>query len=190
MRTHSFLRNPSLWILPTAALLLVTAPLANAQTAAYKSQDEDMATSRPVDLTTAKLENTIGTRCALGDGVPQNYSLAAQWFEKSAMHGYAKAEYNLGMQYYFGQGVAKDMVKAAYWWTKSAELGVSSAQYNLGNLYFTGQGVPQDYAKASYWWHKASLAGNLQAKKNLEILAHYVPAYKPEAVVDKKLMQK
>ncbi|MFA7494956.1 MAG: tetratricopeptide repeat protein [Acidithiobacillus sp.] len=186
MRTHSFLRNPSLWILSTAALLLVAAPLANAQTAAHKSQDEDMATSQPADLTTAKLENTIGTRCALGDGVPQNYSLAAQWFEKAAMHGYAKAEYNLGMQYYFGQGVAKNLDKAAYWWTKSADLGVSSAQYNLGNLYFTGQGVHQDYAKASFWWHKAAAAGNPQANKNLEILARLVPTYKPEAVVDKK----
>ncbi len=189
MSAYRLLRNPSLLMSSAAALLLLAAPLADAQVATNKAEMEDSASTQPADLTTAKLENSIGTRCALGDGVPQNYSLAAQWFEKSAMHGYGKAEYNLGMQYYFGQGVPKDVVKAAFWWNKAAEVGVSAAQYNLGNLYFTGQGVPQDYAKASLWWHKAAAAGNQQATKNLEVLARTVPEYKtPTAVtvVDKK----
>lgn len=190
MPAHRFLRIPVLAACSTAALLLVAAPLVDAQTMAGKAEMEDSASTQPADLTTAKLENSIGTRCALGDGVPQNYSLAAQWFEKSALHGYGKAEYNLGMQYYFGQGVPKDLTKAAYWWNKAAELGVSAAQYNLGNLYFMGQGVPQDYTKAALWWHKAAAAGNVQASKNLQVLARTVPEFKNATavpVVDKKV---
>ncbi|MBE7561938.1 sel1 repeat family protein [Acidithiobacillus sp. HP-6] len=189
MSAHRLLSNPAVLACSAAAFLFLAVPLADAQTTAHKAEMEDSASSQPTDLTTAKLENSIGTRCALGDGVPQNYTLAAQWFEKSAMHGYGKAEYNLGMQYYFGQGVPKDLIKAAYWWNKAAELGVSAAQYNLGNLYFMGQGVPQDYAKAALWWHKAAEAGNTQATKNLEVLARTVPINKTASAVpvaDKK----
>ena len=131
---------------------------------------EDVATTQPADLTTAKLENGIGTRCALGDGVPKDYRLAVQWFEKAAQHGYAKAQYNLGMQYYFGQGVTQNYTQAAYWWEKAATQGIAAAQYNLGNQYFMGQGVPRDYAKAADWWHKAAAQGNKDAQRNLMAL--------------------
>ncbi|MEY2334812.1 tetratricopeptide repeat protein [Acidithiobacillus ferrianus] len=168
-----------------AALLVLAIPAAEAQTAA-KGDSEDTATTQPADLTTAKLENSIGTRCALGEGVPQNYDLAVRWFEKAASHGYAKAEYNLGMQYYFGQGVPKDESKAVYWWQKAAAQGISAAQYNLGNLYFLGQGVSQDYAKAAFWWHKAAALGNTQATRNLATLARLHPHYQAVVAVDKK----
>lgn len=185
MRAHHNFSKCSLLAACGAALLVLSVPLAEAQIAA-KTALEDVATTQPADLTTAKLENTIGTRCALGDGVPQNYGLAAQWFDKAALHGYGKAEYNLGMQYYFGQGVSKDKTKAAYWWEKAAAQGIAAAQYNLGNLYFLGQGVPQDYSKASLWWHKAAALGNAQATSNLATLARLHPEYQSVAAVEKK----
>ncbi|WP_308387534.1 tetratricopeptide repeat protein [Acidithiobacillus sp. AMEEHan] len=131
---------------------------------------EDTASTSPALLTTAKLENDIGTHCALGQGVPQNYALAAQWFEKAAKIGYGKAQYNLGMQYYFGQGVAQNYEKAAHWWQLAAEQNIPSAQYNLGNLYYQGIGVKQDFEKAAYWWKKAAGLGVTQAKTNLAVL--------------------
>ena len=131
---------------------------------------EDAASTSPALLTTAKLENDIGTHCALGQGVPQNYALAAQWFEKAAKIGYGKAQYNLGMQYYFGQGVAQNYAQAAEWWQRAAEQNVASAQYNLGNLYYQGFGVKQDFQKAAYWWTKAAELGVAQAKTNLAVL--------------------
>ncbi len=121
-------------------------------------------------LTTVRLENSIGTRCALGDGVPQNYVVAAQWFRKAAHHGYAKAEYNLGSQYYFGQGVKQNYARAAYWWKQAAWQDIGAAQYNLGNLYYFGKGVPRNSEKAAFWWRKAAGKGVLQARKNLAIL--------------------
>ncbi|MEY2342211.1 tetratricopeptide repeat protein [Acidithiobacillus sp. IBUN Pt1247-S3] len=134
---------------------------------------EDAATTSPAVLTTAKLENSIGTRCAMGDGVPKNYALAAQWFQKAADHGYGKAEYNLGMQYYFGQGLKQDYAQAAYWWQRAAEQNVASAQYNLGNLYYQGLGVKQDFQTAAHWWRMASEHGIPQAKDNLAVLAKW-----------------
>ncbi|MCL4526161.1 MAG: sel1 repeat family protein [Gammaproteobacteria bacterium] len=168
-----------------SVFLALSAPWAGAHTATGVAP-KDLAGAQSADLTTARLENTIGTRCALGDGVPQNYSLAAHWFNKAALHGYAKAEYNLGMQYYFGQGVNKDEAKAAYWWEKAAAQGIPAAQYNLGNLYFLGQGVPQDYGKASIWWRKAAALGNVQASRNLATLARVHPEYREVAAVGEK----
>ncbi|OYV74418.1 MAG: hypothetical protein B7Z70_12000, partial [Acidithiobacillus ferrivorans] len=77
MRAHHDFTKCSLLAACGAVLLVLSIPLAEAQTAP-KADLEDVATTHPTDLTTAKLENTIGTRCALGDGVPQNYGLAAQ----------------------------------------------------------------------------------------------------------------
>ncbi|WP_312262001.1 tetratricopeptide repeat protein [Candidatus Igneacidithiobacillus taiwanensis] len=151
-----------------SALLLGTS--VSALAVADRSVLEDSATTSPEALTAAKLENSIGTRCATGEGVPQNYALAAEWFEKAARHGYGKAEYNLGTQYYFGQGVKQDYAKAAYWWEQAAAQGIASAQYNLGNLYYQGIGVPQDFEKAAHWWQMASEGGIVQAKANLEVL--------------------
>ena len=185
MRAHHDFSKRSLLVVCGAAVLVLSIPVAEALTTP-KADLEDVATTHPADLTTAKLENTIGTRCALGNGVPQNYGLAAQWFEKAALHGYAKAEYNLGMQYYFGQGVSKNETKAAYWWEKAAAQGIAAAQYNLGNLYFLGQGVPQDYSKASLWWHKAAALGNTLATSNLATLARMHPEPQTMAAVEKK----
>ncbi len=136
-----------------------------------QEEKADNATSSPAVLTTAKLENSIGTHCALGEGVPQNYSLAAQWFQKAADHGYAKAQYNLANLYYSGQGVKQDYGLAAHWFEKAAAQQIAAAQYNLGNLYYLGLGVPQDFAKAAYWWQQAEAQGVTQARNNLAVLA-------------------
>jgi len=157
-------------------VLAVASATAWAQVPVNKAEVEDNATTQPASLTTAKLENSIGTRCALGEGVPQDYALAAQWFRKAAEHGYGKAEYNLGMQYYFGQGLPQDYAQAAYWWERAANQNIAAAQYNLGNLYFLGQGVVRDYQKAAYWWRKAAASGNADATRNLEVLARMEPA--------------
>ncbi|AEK57236.1 tetratricopeptide repeat protein [Acidithiobacillus caldus] len=162
--------------LGAGVLLAAASSTAWAQVPVARGEVEDNASTQPANLTTAKLENSIGTRCALGEGVPQDYALAAQWFRKAAEHGYGKAEYNLGMQYYFGQGVPQDYAQAAYWWERAANQNISAAQYNLGNLYFMGQGVARDYQKASYWWQKAAANGNADATRNLAVLARMEPA--------------
>lgn len=50
-----------------------------------------------------------------GNGVPQNFSEAARWFQEAADQGYAKAQYNLGGMYGAGRGVKRDYIKAYVW---------------------------------------------------------------------------
>jgi TPR repeat protein len=61
-----------------------------------------------------------------GRGVPQNFSEAAQWFEKSADHGYVKAQHNLGAMFAVGKGVKRDPVQAYKWLSLCAAGGEQS----------------------------------------------------------------
>ena len=46
-----------------------------------------------------------------GDGVPQDYAKARQWWEQAAAQGHADAQYNLGQLYFFWHGVPQDLGK-------------------------------------------------------------------------------
>jgi TPR repeat protein len=50
-----------------------------------------------------------------GQGVPQDYVQAAQWYLKAANQGNSDAQFNLAVDYHNGQGVARDDVQAYKW---------------------------------------------------------------------------
>src|SRR3954452_13077717 len=56
----------------------------------------------------ADAQNTLGLAYKGGRGVPQDYTQAAQWFQKAADQGNAVAQRNLGSLYLEGQGVKQD----------------------------------------------------------------------------------
>ena len=58
-----------------------------------------------------------------GNGVPQNFSEAARWFQEAADRGWAKAQYNLGAMYGAGRGVKRDYSKAYVWLSLCAAQG-------------------------------------------------------------------
>jgi TPR repeat protein len=65
-------------------------------------------------------EYVLGLRYELGDGVKQNYALAANWFQKAAEHvpnlgGAGQGRNDLGILYMEGDGVPKDYVQACMW---------------------------------------------------------------------------
>ncbi len=93
----------------------------------------------------------LGVKYATGDGVPQDYARAVEWFREAAAAGDVGGQYNLGGLYANGKGVPQDYAKAAQWYHKASEQGDGGAQYRLGVLYTEGRGVPQDYAKAIKW---------------------------------------
>ena len=55
-----------------------------------------------------------------GQGVPQDYVLAALWYRKAAEQGYTDAQFNLAGMYFTGQGVAKDAIEAHKWYNLAA----------------------------------------------------------------------
>ena len=75
-----------------------------------------------------------GTGYWYGNGVPQDYAEAANWFRKAAERGYAEAQYRLGQMLAIGQGIRQDNTEAVNWYRKAAEQGVARAQYNLGTM--------------------------------------------------------
>jgi TPR repeat protein len=50
-----------------------------------------------------------------GQGVPQNFSEAARWFQESAERGYNRAQLNLGNMYAIGRGVKRDYSSSYVW---------------------------------------------------------------------------
>ena len=100
-----------------------------------------------------------GTDYWYGNGVPQDYVEAANWFRKAAEQGHAEAQYRLAQMLAIGQGIRQDDTEAANWYRKAAEQGVALAQYNLGTMYVFGRGVARDYAEAVKWFRKAADQG-------------------------------
>lgn len=108
----------------------------------------------------------LGLRYAKGEGVPQDYGKARQWYEKAATQGHARAQYSLGLLYAAGRGVPQNNTKARQWFEKSAAQGDARAQYSLGMLYDTGQGVPQDSVRAYMWYNLAAASLTGEHQKN------------------------
>ena len=111
-----------------------------------------------------------GMMYANGQGVPQNYKIAALWHLKAAKLGNASAQYRLGVIYANGDGVPQNYEKSAMWYRKAADQGEAMAQFNLGAKYANGQGVPQDYKEAISWYSKAAEQGLANAQNNLGLV--------------------
>lgn len=98
------------------------------------SRGQDMAQSRMKELMNkaeagdADAQQTLGACYVNGQGVPQDYVKAFQWFTKSARRGNAKAQYNLGMLYLSGIGVVKSTTSAKLWLERSAAQGNEDAE--------------------------------------------------------------
>ena len=62
----------------------------------------------------------LGQKYADGEGIEQDYGLAANWFRKAAEHvpdlgGGGQGRYRLGQLYMEGLGVPRDYVQAYFW---------------------------------------------------------------------------
>jgi TPR repeat protein len=92
----------------------------------------------------------------IGQGVPQDFAKAVNWYRLAAEHGFGHALNNLGKMYEKGLGVARDYAEAATCYRRAAERGYAPAQFNLGIMYAAGQGVPQDYLRSYMWFTLAA----------------------------------
>ena len=81
----------------------------------------------------AEAQVALGAMYNLGEGVRQDYTKAAHWFEKAANQGNADTQYNLGLMYYKGLGVRHDYSKTVKWYTKAANQSFTGTQYSEAN---------------------------------------------------------
>lgn len=65
----------------------------------------------------------LGLLYEKGEGVPQDYLQAKQWYAKAAAQGCADAQSRLGRLYEFGHGVTEDYVQAYKWYILGAAHG-------------------------------------------------------------------
>jgi hypothetical protein len=107
---------------------------------------------------------------AKGEGVTQDYTIAAKWFRAAAEQDLPRAQYDLGVLYERGRGVAADPMQAASWYLKAAEGKYPLAQYNLAVAYTKGEGTRKDPAEAALWYRRAAGQGVVQAMVNLGML--------------------
>lgn len=129
---------------PPAARELSLEPLNPAATAADIEQLQRRAQTGDRD---AWFE--LGAAYLTGQGVPRDYSLAANAFEKAAQAGLPEAAYNLGVCYQNGDGRPQDTQQMLKWFTLAAEGGHGEATYFLAAAYREGKLVPQDYVASN-----------------------------------------
>jgi hypothetical protein len=100
----------------------------------------------------AKAQSRLGELYRDGQGVPQNYTKARQWYEKAAAQGYADAQLALGMLYYNGLGVPQDYTMARQWYEQAAAQGRLGAVEPRG--YAKGEGATGLWRRQSCGWSK------------------------------------
>lgn len=115
----------------------------------------------------ARHEYELGRRFAQGDGVPQDYSQAAEHYQRAARLGSAPAQTELGTCYARGLGVEKNLPEAVHWFREAAAQQDALAEYSLGYAYAHGAGVPPDLNVALHWWQRSATHGQPEAANAL-----------------------
>jgi hypothetical protein len=83
------------------------------------------------DAGDATAQFTLGTRYATGEDVPQDYGIAARWFQKAAEQGLVIAQDTLGNYYWAGRGVPKNITQAYYWSVLARQGGNQASQLRV-----------------------------------------------------------
>jgi cell division septation protein DedD len=152
--------NARLWLLATAAALGTAAAAQSSSGPAASSAnnaragieawqagnyDEAIRIWRPLaDRGDADAQYNVAQAYFLGRGVPQNMTLAEQWYARAARQGHPDAEANYGLLL-FQNGQRRP---ALPWIQRAADRGDPRAQYVLGTALFNGDLIAQDLPRA------------------------------------------
>ena len=129
-----------------------------------------------------RAQYNLGYLHANGQGLPQDYGQALDWYRRLPDQGFAPAQFNLGVLLSGTDGVPTDYPTALQWYRKAAGQGDADAQFNIGVAFATGQGVATDYVQAFRWYSRAAAAGHAQAAKTRDsIAAEMTPGQLAEA---------
>jgi TPR repeat protein len=99
--------------------------------------------------------NRLGANYANGEGVPQDYAKAANYYQKACDADFPLGCSNLGALSARGQGLAKDDKKAATLFRRACDMGDALGCVNLGMVYESGAGIQSDPVKARAAYKKA-----------------------------------
>ena len=102
-----------------------------------------------------------------GEGAPQSYDDAAEWYKAAADQGHAAAQFFFGAMHGSGRGVKRDYPAAVMWFGKSAAQGYREALYPMAFAHEYGIGVAANNETAIQWYLKSAEAGVWQAMDRL-----------------------
>jgi TPR repeat protein len=151
---------------------------ATEETNAFETGSEQMSadSSETTDNSASNVYEK-GLAFEFGEGVPQSYRTAFEFFKKSADLDYAPAQYKLGLAYAYGQGAEKDPEVAVEWYQKSAAQGYTLAQRTLATLYMSGDGIEQNKPLALAWYDILADSGNVMDVHRRDALKEKLTSY-------------
>ena len=106
------MRKPAVIIAAIALGLAALGPAQATEQVAKVTASSLMARAERGD---AVAQTRIGWMYETGRGLPQDFMLAAAWYQRAAQQGYPRAQQLLGLMYDKGQGIAEDYVTAHQW---------------------------------------------------------------------------
>lgn len=118
----------------------------------------------------AKAQFIIASRYLDGQGVSQDLTKAAYWYQQSASRGLAPAQYRLGTLFERGKGVPQDQATALLWYERAAEGGNVKAMHNAAVIAAGNQAGTPNYDKAFRWFKAAAERGLHDSEFNLAVL--------------------
>lgn len=98
----------------------------------------------------------LGNAYLLGEGIPRNAVIAAEWHKKAASQNHIKAQRSIAYAYKDADGVERNIEEAMVWFEKAAKQGNANSQMMIGNSYYLGVGVQKDKEKASFYLKAAA----------------------------------
>jgi uncharacterized protein len=114
----------------------------------------------------ARAQTYLGVMYLRGEGVPQNFPVAAYWLKLASAAGVPTAQYFLGLMYDKGQGMPQDFVLAEAW----LNLAVAHAEPRLRDRWalirnavaskMTEAQLGEARRLAYEWWPEPNLALN------------------------------
>ena len=133
----------------------------------------------------ASAQFIVATRYLDGEGVTQDVTQAAHWYQKAALAGLAPAQYRLATLFERGRGVPQDAATALVWYQRAAEQGNVKAMHNAAVLAAGTEAGKPNYEIAYKWFLAASQNGLKDSQFNLAVL--YERALGTKANVDEAL---
>lgn len=133
----------------------------------------------------ASAQFIVATRYLDGEGVAQDLTQAAHWYQKAALTGMAPAQYRLATLFERGRGVPQDAATALVWYQRAAEQGNVKAMHNAAVIAAGTEAGKPNYDIAYKWFLAASQNGLKDSQFNLAVL--YERALGTKANVDEAL---
>lgn len=101
-------------------------------------------------------QHQVGNIYYYGNGVPQDYDKAFEWYAKAANQNYLDSKFSIAVMALKGEGFDKDEKVGFEIMENAASQGHADSQAMLGILYRNGKGVKRNDKKAVEWFQKAA----------------------------------